>query len=104
MQYEQEGLQSLCISHRNRCGKKPRIQGEPLAQLQEHLTHAEGFQGYQSICTWLNDRFGLDVPYKTVYHTVHDKLKGKPKVPRKSHVKKDATQEDTFKKRRLPTT
>jgi transposase len=96
--YEHEGLQALLRQHRNRCGQKPRIQGESLAQLHEQLTHPEGFQGYQSICRWLQERFGLDVPYKTVYNTVHYKLQGRPKVPRKSHVKKDATQEHAFKK------
>jgi transposase len=104
IQYEHEGLQALVRQHRNRCGRKPRIQGESLAQLREQLSRPEGFQGYQSICTWLHDRFGRDVPYKTVYHTVHSKLKGSPKVPRKSHVKKDATQEEAFKKKCLQTT
>jgi transposase len=103
-QYEQDGLQALVISHRSHCGKKPRITGEPLAQLQEQLEQPEGFKGYQSICTWLKDQFGLDVPYKTVHKTVYDKLKGTPKVPRKSHVKKDTPKEDAFKKKSLQNT
>jgi transposase len=98
-QYEQDGLQALIVSHRSHCGKPPRIQGEPLAQLQEQLNQPAGFQGYQSICTWLKEQFGVDVPYKTVHSTVYYRLKGTPKVPRKSNVKKDRSREDTFKKK-----
>ncbi len=103
-QYVQEGLPALLRQHRHRCGKKPRIQGDALAQLQEQLTRPEGFRGYQQICTWLHEHFGLNVPYKTVYHTVHDTLKARPKVPRKSNVKKDAAQEEAFKKKDSQTT
>jgi transposase len=103
-QYEQDGLQSLFISQRSRCGKKPHMLGEPWSQLQEQLNHPEGFQGYQSICTWLNERFGLEVSYQTVHRTGYDTLKGTPKVPRKSPVKKDPPQEDAFKKKSLHTT
>jgi transposase len=103
-QYEHDGLQALLVSHRRHCGKKPRIQGEVLEQLNAQLAHPEGFQGYQSICTWLKDRFGLEVPYKTVHATVHYRLKGAPKVPRKSNVKKEPQHEDTFKKKPSPTT
>jgi putative transposase len=68
--YEQDGLQLLITSHRSNCGKKRSITGEVLVQLQEHLNKPEGFQGYQRICDWLKDQFGLDVPYKTVHKTV----------------------------------
>ena len=101
--YERGGLQALLRHHRHRCGKKPRIQGEALAHLRTQLARPEGFQGYQRICAWLQEQFGLDVPYKTVYHTVHDHLKAHPTVPRKSHVKKDATQEEEFKKKNFST-
>lgn len=103
-QYEHAGLPALLLSQRRRCGKKPRIQGEPLARLQEQLHRTEGFHGYQSICAWLNERFGLTVPYKTVYHTVSYRLNGHPKVPRPSHVKKDPRREETFKKKSFCTT
>jgi transposase len=96
--YEHDGLPSLLVSHRSHCGKRPRIQGEPLAQLHAKLNQPEGFQGYQSICTWLHERFGLDVPYKTVHSTVYYRLKGSPKVPRKSNVKKERQREEAFKK------
>lgn len=101
-QYEQNGLQALLTSHRHRCGKKPSIQGEALSRLQEQLNRPEGFHGYHSICSWLTEQFGLVIPYKTVYGTVAYKLKGSPKVPRKSNVKKDAQCEDAFKKKSLP--
>lgn len=103
-QYGQDGLQPLITSHRRNCGKKPRITGEVLCQLKEQLDKPEGFKGYQSICEWLKDRFGLDVPYKTVHKTVYYTLKAKPKVPRKSHVKKDLHKEEEFKKKSLRNT
>lgn len=99
--YEQAGLQSLVISHRDRCGKTPRIQGDVLSQLNERLTHPEGFHGYQSICAWLKEQHGLDVPYTTVHATVSVKLKARPKVARKSNVKKDPFHEELFKKKSL---
>jgi len=99
--YQHDGLQALLSSHRQHCGKKPRIGGEALSQLQARLNQPEGFLGYQSICTWLNERFDLDIPYKTEYHTVHDRLQGSPKVPRKSNVKKHPEREDAFKKKSL---
>ena len=102
--YEKEGVESLIISHRSKCGKKPRIVGEALSQLKEHLDKPEGFKGYQSICDWLKEQFGLDVPYKTVHQTVYYKLKAKPKVPRKSYVRKDPEKEEAFKKKSLPNT
>lgn len=103
-QYEHDGLQPLITSHRSNCGKKSRITGEVLSQLKAQLDKPEGFQGYQSICDWLKEQFGLDVPYKTVHQIVYYKLKAKPKVPRKSHVKKDPHQEEEFKKKSLRTT
>ena len=102
--YEKDGLQSLITSHRNNCGKKSRIRGEALCQLKAKLDTPEGFKGYQSICDWLKDQFGLDVPYKTVHQTVYYKLKAKPKVPRKSNVNKDPEKEESFKKKTSPNT
>lgn len=99
--YEKHGLQSLLTSHRSKCGKKPRIQGEALAQLKEKLDTSEGFHGYERIRRWLKEQFGLDVPYKTVHQTVYYKLNAAPKVPRKSHVRKDPDKEETFKKKSL---
>lgn len=102
--YEHDGLQSLITSHRSHCGKQPRIAGEALSQLKEKLDTPEGFQGYERIRLWLKEQFGLDVPYKTVHKTVYYKLKAAPKVPRKSHVRKDPEQEESFKKKSLLTT
>jgi transposase len=97
-QYAQHGLQALITSHRHHGGKNPRIQGDALVQLHEKLEHPEGFLGYQRICTWLKEQFGLDVPYKTVHTTVYYRLNGRPKVPRKSHVQQDPHREEVFKK------
>jgi hypothetical protein len=96
---EHDGLQALGSSHRRHWGKKPRIRGDLLSPLHEQLNHPDGFQGYQSICTGRQDRFGLEVPYKPVQATVYAKLKGKPNVARTSHGKKDPLPEDTFKKK-----
>ena len=101
--YEKDGLQPLLTSHRSRCGKHPRIAGEALSQLKEQLDKPEGFQGYESIRRWLKEQFELDVPYKTVHKTVYYTLKAKPKVPRKSNLKKNPEKEESFKKKTLLT-
>jgi transposase len=100
-QYATNGLQALLVSQRRQCGKKAHIRGEALTQLQAQLARPEGFHGYRSICTWLAERFQLDVSYKTVHHTVHTKLHAAPKVPRKSNCKQDAAAVTTFKKTTL---
>jgi len=102
-QYEQDGLPALLTSQRSNCGKKPRITGKALSKLKEQLDKPEGFRGYESIRIWLEEEFGLDVPYKTVHQTVYYKLKAKPKVARKSNVRKDPEKEEAFKKKSLPT-
>lgn len=94
--YEQAGLQALLVSNRSNCGRKPKIMGEALSQLKYMLEKPAGFVGYNSIRKWLKERFCLDVPYKTVYGTVHYKLNSKPKVARKSNVRKDEKLEKEF--------
>jgi hypothetical protein len=63
-------------------------------------------EGLQSLLTSQRSRCGKKprIQGETVYHTVHYKLKGAPKVPRKSNVRKDPQLEDDFKKKCLRNT
>jgi hypothetical protein len=56
------------------------------------LAQPEGFDSYDQIVTLVKTLTGKDVPYKTVYSYVHDRLKASPKVVRPVHPKKTKVQ------------
>ncbi len=58
---------------------------ELIRRLEEEPT---GFGSYGQIQAWVRKTYGLDVKYKTLHRIVRYELKAKPKVPRRSHVKK----------------
>ena len=61
---------------------------EVVEQLNRRLQQSTGFGSYGQIQGWVQKTYGLDVKYKTLYRIVRYELKAKPKVARKSHVKK----------------
>jgi transposase len=85
--YENEGMTGLLTieTHPNR---KSSIPPDVLEKLKEKLQAPEGFKGYKSIQIWIANQFGIDIPYKTLHGIVRYRLKAKPKVGRKSHIKK----------------
>lgn len=68
-----------------------------LSALKERLEEPSGFSSYIEIHTWLEKNYGIKIKYRTLHQIVRYRLKAKPKVPRKSHVKKDEVQQAEFR-------
>ena len=85
--YENKGITGLLTieTHPNR---KSSIPPDVLEKLKEKLQDPNGFKGYKSIQIWIFTQFGIDIPYKTLHGIVRYRLKAKPKIGRKSHIKK----------------
>src|SRR5512139_905509 len=83
-------------------GPPPAISEPILTELRGKLNQAQGFKNYGEVQQWLKEEYGLEIHYKTVYQTVHYKLKAKLKVARPTHIKRDDTAVVEFKKK-LPT-
>jgi transposase len=93
--YERDGLYGLTTIHTH--PNRPRaISGFVLNELEARLDRPEGCRSYGAIQQWLARQFALKIPYKTIYKTVHTYLQARPKVPRKSNVKKDPQAQQTF--------
>jgi transposase len=58
-----------------------------LSALKQRLAEG-GFSSYTAVQQWLQQDFGLSVPYRTVHGLVRDRLKSKLKRARPRHVKK----------------
>jgi len=85
--YEKNGMSGLLTiqTHSNR---KSSIPPYVLEQLKQKLRDPEGFNSYKAIQIWIATEFNITVPYKTLHNIVRYGLKSKPKVGRKSHIKK----------------
>ena len=84
-------------------GGQPAAISEPiLTELREKLSQPHGFKNYGEVQQWLKAKYGLEIHYKTVYQTVHYKLKAKLKVARPTHIKRDDTAVVEFKKNSQP--
>lgn len=94
--YEKEGLAGL-LSIKTRSNRKLSIPPCILHVLKHELEKPEGFSSYKAIQIWLEQKFTLSIPYKTVHGIVRYRLKAKLKVGRKSHVKKDQQKVDEFR-------
>jgi transposase len=88
--YEQEGLDGL-LEIRTHTNRQRALSDDQETQLQEKLAEPEGFASYGAIQAWVKETFGVSLPYTTVYSLVHDRMKAKLKVARKSHTKKPAS-------------
>ncbi len=67
-----------------------------LAALKARLQEPRGFAGYGEVQRWLEDEYGLRIPYGTVYSTVRERLRAELKRPRPRHEKKDEAGEAEF--------
>ncbi len=76
---------------------------DPVYQaLKARLQTETGFRSYGEIQQWLQTRYGLQVPYKTVHKTVRYRLKAKPKVARPRSRRQEQEGVVTFKKTACP--
>ncbi len=71
-------------------------------QLKERLNQPQGFKSYGEIQNWLNQRFGVDLAYKSVHKIVRYKLKAKLKIPRPQSPKAKPQVQNAFKKAHRP--
>lgn len=95
--YRQGGLEHL-LEVKTAPGAVPKIQGEVLEKLQQHLNAPSGFRSYGAIVEWLDQECGLQVKYDTVNRFVRQKLKAKLKVPRPVSAKQAPEAIEAFKK------
>lgn len=70
---------------------------EVLAALSERLEDTAGFGSYVELQTWLAKTHGVSIRYRTLHQIVRYQLKAKPKIPRRSHEKKDDAEEAAFR-------
>jgi transposase len=96
--YIKGGIEAL-LSH-NRKGFKPSVfSSSEHEQLKTILHNPEnGIVGYKELQQWIELEMNKVVKYKTVYSYVRIKFGAKVKVARKSHVKKDESAVEDFKK------
>lgn len=54
------------------------------------------FNGFWDAQQWVQETYGVEVNYKTLWSYITDKLDGRIKIPRKSNIKKDKEAEADF--------
>ena len=79
--YRQQGLKGL-LQLQHGGGKRLSLPNPVLVALQERLKTPQGFSDYQAIQTWLTTTYGIEIPYKTLWGIVHNRLQARPKVVR----------------------
>jgi transposase len=96
--YNDSGIEGL-MKHQ-KTGFKPSVFSTIEHQkLQEKLNDSQnGLQGYVELKAWLEKESGKVFNYNTLLYYCIRNFKSSVKVARKSHVKKDETQVNTFKK------
>lgn len=68
-----------------------------LAALRERLKNTSGFGSYVELQTWLRETHDVSIRYKTLHRIVRYQLQAKPKIPRRSHEKKNNAEEAAFR-------
>ena len=70
---------------------------EVLAALSERLKDTSGFGSYIELQWWLKETHDVIIKYKTLHRIVRYQLQAKPKIPRRSHEKKNDAEEAAFR-------
>ncbi len=97
-QYLKSGIQALLVHGRK--GFKPSVVSKKEHQAIEKMLHnpKNNLQGYKELVEWFKTEFGKDIKYTTLNEYCKRHFNSKVKVARKSHVKKDETAVEAFKK------
>lgn len=96
--YRQRGLKDL-LQLQHGGGKSLSLPNPVLAALQQRLRTPQGLSDYQAIQSWLMTTYGIDIPYKTLWGIVHNRLQARPKVVRPhSQARNESTAADFEKK------
>jgi len=97
-EYRKGGVEKMTeVGHGG--GRKLSIPKEVLEQLEERLKQREGFSSYKAIQSWIKEAYGLEINYKTLHKTVHNRLEASPKIVRPQSAKQDELEVNDFKKK-----
>ena len=95
--YESEGLVALLeIKSPGAPSGQRSLPRNVLSALDERLKDTSGFGSYIELQTWLKETHDVSIKYKTLHRIVRYQLQAKPKIPRRSHEKKNDAQEAAF--------
>ena len=87
--YESGGLEKLLsIGSAGAPSGQVTFSESQLEALSTQLSDVKGFGGYGAAKAWAEETFGMQINYNTFYRILRYELKAKPKVGRKSHIKK----------------
>ena len=97
--YREKGL-AACLEinpggHKRESVLTGKVLDELKARLWDSINY---FTSYKQIHQWLEKAHGIHLSYEHVHWFVHQHLKAKLKVVRKSNLKKDAAYEEKYKK------
>lgn len=96
--YNKEGIQAL-LTHGRIGFKKSVVSEEEHSLIEKKLNDPKnGIRGYTELLEWVNKELSKEMKYITLLKYTQRHFGSKIKVARKSHVKKDEAQVDTFKK------
>jgi transposase len=96
--YESDGLTALLeIKFPGAPSGQRSLSRNVLAALNERLEDTSGFGSYVELQTWLKETHDVSIKYKTLHRIVRYQLQAKPKIPRRSHEKKNDAEEAAFR-------
>ena len=96
--YESDGLTALLqIKSPGAPPGQRSLQKNVLAALNESLKDTSGFGSYIELQKWLRQSHDVSIGYKTLHRIVRYQLQAKPKIPRRSHEKKNDAEEVAFR-------
>jgi transposase len=97
-QYSNGGLRALLKLSRS-TGRPRVIRREIVEGISRKLSEDYGeIKSYKELGKWREDNYQISVKYSTLYKPVHERMKAKLKVPRRSRKKKDESAAIEFKK------
>jgi transposase len=97
-QYSNGGLRALLKLSRS-TGRPRVIRREIVEGISRKLSEDYGeIKSYKELGKWVEYNYQISVKYSTLYKQVHERMKAKLKVPRRSSKKKDESAAIEFKK------
>jgi hypothetical protein len=96
--YIASGISSL-LTHGRKGFKKPILSAKEHKLVENKLKDPKnGLQGYVELHQWIENDYGVIIKYNTLLKYSRKHFQSKIKVARKSHINKDVTEVDAFKK------
>jgi transposase len=89
------GIKGVLATTLEKCGRKPRLESAVQQSLREQLAVGR-FKRAQEAQRWLKERHGVELDLPAMYYWL-GKVGGVLKVPRKTHLRKDAAATEAFK-------